>query len=147
MFYFDLQTPGEYANGGSTAGDWPHGKSLVNPRCPPAANCYQPSKRVVSCMAALQDGTYLILNGGQQGVAGFGTLNQPNRNAVLYDPSKPRDFPMSVMANSTIDSRQQHGPADHLPKVFVFIGRELYGDSTAKCSLFTASMVADLRAV
>jgi hypothetical protein len=54
-------------------------------------------------MTALPDGTYLIFNGGQQGRAGFGLATNPNLNAVLYDPSKPVNQRMSVMANTTID--------------------------------------------
>lgn len=48
-----------------------------------------PSQRVMPCIAALPDGTYLIVNGAYKGVAGFGLANGPNLNAVLYDPSKP----------------------------------------------------------
>jgi len=69
-----------------------------------------PSSRVISCMTALPDGTYLILNGGQQGRAGFGLAIDPNHNAVLYDPSKPVNHRMSVMANTTID-RLYHSEA------------------------------------
>jgi len=54
-------------------------------------------------MTALPDGTYLILNGGQHGVAGFGLGSLPNHNAILYDPSKPTNRRMSIMANTTID--------------------------------------------
>ncbi|CZR53720.1 related to glyoxal oxidase precursor [Phialocephala subalpina] len=61
-----------------------------------------PSKRVISSICALPDGTYMIMNGGQQGRAGFGLATQPNYNAVLYDPSKPLNSRMSVMANTTI---------------------------------------------
>ncbi|OCL02176.1 copper radical oxidase [Glonium stellatum] len=61
-----------------------------------------PSKRVETCMVALPDGTYLILNGGQQGRAGFGTSSDPNLNALLYDPSKPVNQRISVMANTII---------------------------------------------
>lgn len=45
-----------------------------------------------------------------QGRAGFGTLNQPNYNAVLYDPSKPLHARMSVMANTTV-ARMYHSEA------------------------------------
>jgi hypothetical protein len=34
-----------------------------------------PSKRVMTYMAALPDGTYLIVGGAQAGVAGFGLAN------------------------------------------------------------------------
>jgi hypothetical protein len=61
-------------------------------------------------MTALPDGTYLILNGGQQGRAGFGLAINPNHNAVLYDPSQPVNQRMSVMANTTID-RLYHSEA------------------------------------
>jgi hypothetical protein len=54
-------------------------------------------------MVALPDGTYLIMNGAQQGFAGFGLATSPNHNAVLYDPTKPVSSRMSAMANTTID--------------------------------------------
>jgi Glyoxal oxidase N-terminus/Domain of unknown function (DUF1929) len=66
-----------------------------------------PSKRVISCITALPDGTYLILNGATQGRAGFGTASNPNFNAVLYDPSQPVNQRMSIMANTTI-ARMYH---------------------------------------
>ena len=61
-------------------------------------------------MAGLPDGTYLILNGGQHGVAGFGLGGAPNYNAVLYDPTKPVNQRMSVMANTTV-ARLYHSEA------------------------------------
>ena len=61
-----------------------------------------PSQRVMTCITALPDGTYLILNGAEQGVAGFGLATNPNLNAVLYDPSKPINSRMSVMQNTTV---------------------------------------------
>jgi len=69
-----------------------------------------PSKRVMSCMVALPDGTFLILNGAQQGVAGFALASMPNLNAVLYDPAKPVGARMSIMANTTI-ARLYHSEA------------------------------------
>ena len=41
-----------------------------------------PSRRVMSCMVALPDGTYLIINGAKQGVAGFGLGRLANHNPV-----------------------------------------------------------------
>ncbi len=61
-------------------------------------------------MAGLPDGTYIILNGAQHGVAGFGLAESPNYNAVLYDPSKPVNQRMSVMANTTV-ARLYHSEA------------------------------------
>ncbi|PVH75465.1 copper radical oxidase [Cadophora sp. DSE1049] len=73
-----------------------------------------PSQRVLSCICALPDGTYLILNGAKEGVAGFGLAQDPNYNAVLYDPSKPVNQRMSIMA-TTIVARLYHSEAILLP--------------------------------
>lgn len=69
-----------------------------------------PSRRVLSCMTTLPDGTFMILNGAEQGVAGFGLANTPNLNAVLYDSRKPKHQRMSIMANTTI-ARMYHSEA------------------------------------
>jgi hypothetical protein len=69
-----------------------------------------PSRRVISCMATLPDGTFLILNGGQTGEAGFGLAKNPNKNAVLYDANKPKNERMSIMANTTV-ARMYHSEA------------------------------------
>lgn len=61
-------------------------------------------------IVALPDGTYLIANGAQQGVAGFGLGNNPNLNALLYDPSKPLHQRMSSLANTTV-GRLYHNEA------------------------------------
>ena len=68
------------------------------------------SRRVMSCMATLPDGTYLMLNGPEVGAAGFGLADQSNLNAVLYDSRKPRHQRMSIMANTTI-ARMYHSEA------------------------------------
>ncbi|OKL57192.1 hypothetical protein UA08_07338 [Talaromyces atroroseus] len=73
-----------------------------------------PSKRVMTCISPLPDGTFLILNGAHQGVAGFGLATSPNLNAVLYDPTKPVNQRMTVMANTTI-ARLYHSEAILLP--------------------------------
>ena len=65
-------------------------------------------------MVALPDGTFLIMNGAQQGFAGFGLATEPNHNAVLYDPTKPLGARMTSMANTTID-RLYHNEAILLP--------------------------------
>lgn len=61
-------------------------------------------------MTALPDGTYLILNGGEKGEAGFGLASTPNLNAVLYDPSAPLHHRFSIMANTTV-ARMYHSEA------------------------------------
>jgi hypothetical protein len=61
-------------------------------------------------MVALPDGTYLILNGAQQGFAGFGLASEPNLNAILYTPTAPLNSRFTIMANTTID-RLYHSEA------------------------------------
>jgi len=73
-----------------------------------------PSQRVMTCITALPDGTYLILNGAHQGVAGFGLATDPNLGAVLYDPTQPVGSRMSIMA-TTIVARLYHSEAILLP--------------------------------
>jgi hypothetical protein len=81
-------------------------------------------------MAGLPDGTYLILNGGQHGVAGFGLGGSPNYNAVMYDPSKPLHQRMSVMANTTV-ARLYHSEAITLLDGRVLVsGSDPTGDYT-----------------
>jgi hypothetical protein len=69
-----------------------------------------PSVRVMPCIAPLPDGTYLIANGAVHGVAGFGLANDPNLNAILYDPFKPVHHRFSVLANTTV-ARLYHSEA------------------------------------
>jgi hypothetical protein len=66
-----------------------------------------PSKRVMSCMAPLPDGTYLVNNGAKQGVAGFGLAIKPNLNALIYDPRKDRNHRFTIAANTTV-ARMYH---------------------------------------
>lgn len=61
-------------------------------------------------MTALPDGTFLMVNGAQQGVAGFGLASEPNLQALLYDPSLPTGQRISVL-NSTIVARLYHSEA------------------------------------
>ncbi|KAJ3133555.1 hypothetical protein HK101_004444, partial [Irineochytrium annulatum] len=69
-----------------------------------------PFKRVMPNMVALPDGTFLILNGCQVGVAGFGLGSIPTFTAVLYDPAAPFRARMSVL-NTTIVARMYHSEA------------------------------------
>ena len=89
-----------------------------------------PTPRVIPCMTALPDGTYLILNGAGHGRAGFGTASLPNHNAVLYDPSKPINSRFTVMANTTID-RLYHSEA-----VLLQDGRVLVSGSDPEDEIF-----------
>ncbi len=82
------------------------------------------------CIAGLPDGTSVIANGAQHGVAGFGLAGSPNLNAVLYDPTKPVNQRMSIMANATV-ARLYHSVATTLLDGRVLIsGSDPTGDYT-----------------
>jgi hypothetical protein len=71
-------------------------------------------------MVALPDGTYLIVNGAHQGVAGFGLANDPNLSALLYDPTQAIGSRISIL-NNTIVARMYHSEATLLPDGRVLI--------------------------
>ena len=64
----------------------------------------------MTCMVSLPDGTYMILNGAQEGYAGFGLAQDPNFVALLYDPTQPIGQRMSIL-NQTIVARMYHSEA------------------------------------
>jgi hypothetical protein len=72
------------------------------------------------CMVALPDGTFMIVNGAQEGVAGFGLASDPNLSALLYDPSQPVGLRISILGNTTI-ARMYHSEATLLPDGRVLI--------------------------
>jgi hypothetical protein len=65
-------------------------------------------------MVALPDGTFMIMNGAQAGVAGFGLGSDPNLSALLYDPSQPVGARISILNTTTI-ARMYHSEATLLP--------------------------------
>ncbi|KAN0132716.1 hypothetical protein V8E53_009387, partial [Lactarius tabidus] len=69
-----------------------------------------PSRRVMPCMVSLPDGTFMIMNGAQQGIAGFDDAENPNLSALLYDPSQPVNARVSVLNNTSI-ARMYHSEA------------------------------------
>jgi hypothetical protein len=69
-----------------------------------------PSKRVMTIMAGLPDGTYFMGGGAEAGVAGFGLANTPNLGALLYDPSQPLNQRFSILG-TTIVARLYHSEA------------------------------------
>ena len=71
-------------------------------------------------MVALPDGTFLMVNGAEQGVAGFGLASDPNLSALLYDPSQPVGSRISILGNTTI-ARMYHSEATLLPDGRVLI--------------------------
>ena len=66
------------------------------------------------CMVPLPDGTFMILNGAHQGVAGFGLASDPNFSALLYDPTQPVGSRISILGTTTI-ARMYHSEATLLP--------------------------------
>ena len=71
-------------------------------------------------MVALPDGTMLIINGAQQGVAGFALATEPNLNAVLFDPTQPQGQRFSILSNTNIP-RMYHSEATLLPDGSILI--------------------------
>jgi hypothetical protein len=89
-----------------------------------------PSERIMPCIAPLPDGTYLIVNGARTGQAGFRNSEDPNLNAVLYDPGKPAGKRFTVLANTTI-ARLYHSEA-----ITLLDGRVLISGSDPEDSKF-----------
>ncbi|KAJ3218621.1 hypothetical protein HK099_004992, partial [Clydaea vesicula] len=48
-----------------------------------------PLRRVMGNMLALPDGTFLMVNGAANGVAGFAAAQNPVLGALIYDPERP----------------------------------------------------------
>jgi hypothetical protein len=71
-------------------------------------------------MVPLPDGTFLIVNGAKEGVAGFKLAGDPNFDAVLYNPTQPIGQRFSMLASTTIP-RLYHSEAILLPDARVLI--------------------------
>ncbi|RSH92346.1 hypothetical protein EHS25_008761 [Saitozyma podzolica] len=81
-----------------------------------------PTKRVMTCMVPLPDGTFMIMNGALQGQAGFGLARDANLQALPYDPSQPINSRMSLL-NTTIVDRFYHSEAILLHDGRVLVSR------------------------
>ncbi|KAJ3215973.1 hypothetical protein HDU67_010129 [Dinochytrium kinnereticum] len=73
-----------------------------------------PSPRVLGDLIHLPDGTLLLLNGAQRGMAGWDLGRNPNLAAHLYNPLAPVGSRWSVLNSSTIP-RMYHSSAMLLP--------------------------------
>ncbi|KAI8853436.1 hypothetical protein BC829DRAFT_373407 [Chytridium lagenaria] len=73
-----------------------------------------PSPRVLGDLIHLPDGTLLLLNGAQRGMAGWDLGRNPNLAAHLYNPLAPLGSRWSVLDSSTIP-RMYHSSAMLLP--------------------------------
>ncbi|KAJ7054494.1 glyoxal oxidase N-terminus-domain-containing protein [Mycena amicta] len=91
--------------GGSTPGAGVALDNCVSIK-PEVENATWALERMVSWLR-FPDGTFLIVNGALQGVAGFGLATEPNLDALLYDPSMPFNQRISIL-NSTIVARLYH---------------------------------------
>src|ERR1700755_1446548 len=81
------------------------------------------------CIVALPDGTFMIMNGAEQGVAGFWLASDPNLSALLYAPSQPVGSRISILNTTTIP-RMYHSEATLLPDGRVLVSGsdpETYG--------------------
>ncbi|KAJ3128526.1 hypothetical protein HK098_004156 [Nowakowskiella sp. JEL0407] len=79
-----------------------------------------PFPSVMPNMVTLPDGTFLYVNGGREGVAGFGLAKQPVLTALLYDPEKPTHNRISILGNTTVP-RMYHSQATLLADGHVLI--------------------------
>ncbi len=77
----------------------------------------------------------MIVNGAQQGIAGFRLASDPNLSALLYDPSQPIGSRISILNNTTIP-RMYHSEATLLPD-----GRVLLSGSDPQ----TSGLLEELR--
>ncbi len=60
------------------------------------------------------DAAFMIIDGAQKGVAGFGLASDPNLSALLYDPSQSVGSRISILNNLTIP-RKYYFEATVLP--------------------------------
>src|ERR1700677_306446 len=72
------------------------------------------------CMVALPDGKFMIMNGAQQGLAGFDSADNPNLSALLYDPSQSVGGRISILNVTTI-ARLYHSEATLLSDSTVLV--------------------------
>ena len=77
----------------------------------------------------------MVINGAQQGIAGFRLASDPNLSALLYDPSQPIGSRISILNNTTIPL-MYHSEATLLPD-----GRVLLSGSDPQ----TSGLLEELR--
>ncbi|KAJ3102033.1 hypothetical protein HDU97_000875 [Phlyctochytrium planicorne] len=72
-----------------------------------------PFRRVMPNLVALPDLTFLIVNGAQRGLAGFGCASEPEQTALIYNPFRPPRQRISKAAWTSI-ARMYHSEAQLL---------------------------------
>ncbi len=77
-----------------------------------------PSARVMGDMLLLPTGEVLIINGAQQGTAGWGVAREPNLAPVLYNPT----FNVFQVMSATTIPRLYHSTANVMPDGWVLVG-------------------------
>jgi hypothetical protein len=77
-----------------------------------------PSARVMGDMLLLPTGEVLIINGAQQGTAGWGVAREPNLAPVLYNPT----FNVFQVMSPTTIPRLYHSTANVMPDGSVLVG-------------------------
>jgi hypothetical protein len=82
-------------------------------------------------MVPLPDGTYMIMNGAHQGLAGFGLATNPNLGALLYDPAQPVNQRISIL-NTTIVARLYHSEVHFPQKNLSVVLHRALGDSSSR---------------
>ncbi|KAJ3117074.1 hypothetical protein HDU96_007992 [Phlyctochytrium bullatum] len=89
---------------------------IIRPERPDAAWEMEdmPTPRTLADLVHLPDGTVLLLNGAQRGMAGWDLGREPNYAAHLFLPHLPRGQRWRILANSTVP-RLYHSVAQLLP--------------------------------
>jgi hypothetical protein len=103
----------------------------------------------------LRDAAFMIINGAQNGVAGFGLARDPNLSALLYDPPQPVGSRILILNNTTIPRMYRFEatllPDDRVlllgsdPQTSGLLGFCLHRHCAAKCIGFASSMAPTFR--
>ncbi|KAH8939456.1 hypothetical protein BDL97_15G038200 [Sphagnum fallax] len=94
------------------------GRLVITAPNPEWVMSVMPSARVMGDMLLLPTGEVLIINGAQQGTAGWGVAREPNLAPVLYNPT----FNVFQVMSATTIPRLYHSTANVMPDGWVLVG-------------------------
>ena len=97
------------------------GGMVIKDAKPPWAMESMPAPRVMGDMLILPNGEILIINGAQNGFAGWGNATNPALAPYLYTPNASSGERFTVLAASTIP-RMYHSTANVMPDGRIFVG-------------------------
>ncbi|KAJ7108896.1 hypothetical protein O6H91_Y572600 [Diphasiastrum complanatum] len=99
-----------------------------------------PIRRTMGDMVLLPTGDVLIINGAQNGKAGWGFANNPALNPVLYSSVAPANHRFAILQASTIP-RMYHSTANLLPDGSIFVA----GSNSHQFYTFSGEFPTELR--